>query len=104
VEELHNEELNDLYGSPNIVQVIKSRRMRWAGHVAHMGEGRGMYRVLVGNPEGKRPQGRPRHSWEDNIKMDVQKVGCQDMDWIELAQDRDNWQALVNVVMNLRVP
>ena len=77
--------------------------MRWAGHVAHMGEGRGMYRVLVGNPEGKRPQGRPRHSWEDNIKMDVQKVGCQDMDWIELAQDRDNWQALVNVVMNLRV-
>ena len=78
--------------------------MRWAGHVAHMGEGRGMYRVLVGNPEGKRPQGRPRHSWEDNIKMDVQKVGCQGMDWIELAQDRDNWQALVNVVMNLRVP
>jgi len=86
---LHNEELNDLYCSSNIVQVIKSRRIRWTGHVARMGEGRGVYRVLVGKPEGKRPLGRPRHRWEDNIKMDLQEVGCGGMDWIELAQDRD---------------
>jgi len=100
----HNEELNDLYCSPNIVQVIKSRRMRWEGHVVCMGEGRGMYRVLVGKPEGKRPLGRPRHRWEDNVKMDLQEVGCGSMDWINVAQDRDRWQALVNVVMNLQVP
>jgi hypothetical protein len=100
---LHNEELNDLYFSPNIARVIKSRRMRWAVYVAHMGEGRGMYRVLVGKPEGKRPLGRPRHRWEDNIK-DLQEVGCWGMDWIKLAQDRDRWWALVNVVMNLQVP
>jgi hypothetical protein len=101
---LNNEELNDLYCSPNIVQVIKSRRMRWAGHVAHMGEERGVYRVLVGKPKGKRPLGRPWRRWKDNIKMDLQEVGCEGMDWIELAQDRDRWQALVNVVMNLQVP
>ena len=101
---LHNVELNDLYCSPNIVRVMKSRRMRWAGHVAHMREGRGMDRVLVGKPEGKRPLGRPRHRWEDNIKMDLQEVGCGGMDWIKLAQDRDRWQALVNVVTNLQVP
>ena len=100
---LHNEELNDLYCSPNIVGVIKSRRMRFAGHVAHMGEGRGAYRVLVGKPEGKRPLVRPRHRWEVNIKMDLQEAGCGGMDWIEVAQDRDRWQALVNVVMNLQV-
>jgi len=101
---LHNEELNDLYCSPNIVRVIISRRMRWARHVARMGEGRGVYRVLVGTPEGKRPFGRPRPRWEDNIKMDFQEVGCGGVGWIELAQDRDRWRALVNAVMNFWVP
>ena len=101
---LHNEELNDLYCSPNIVRVIKSRRMIWAGHVARMEEGRGVHRVLVGKPEGKRPFGRPRRRWEDNIKMDLQEEGYGGMDWIELAQNRDRWRALVNVVMNLQVP
>jgi len=88
---LHNEELNDFYSSPNIVWVIKLRRMRWAGHVAHMGEERGVYRVLVGKSEGRRPLGRPRHRWVDNIRMDLQDVGCGYMDWIGLAQDRDRW-------------
>jgi len=83
---LHNEELNDLYSSPNVVRVIKSRRMRWAGHVARMGEERGVYRVLVGKPEGRRPLGRPRRRWADNIRMDLQEVGCGYMDWIGLAQ------------------
>ena len=101
---LHNEELKGLYSSPNIVRVIKSRRMRWAGHVAHMGEGRGMYRVLVGKPEGKRPLGRPRRKWEDNIRMDLLEVGLGYEDWIGLAQDRDKWRALVSAVRNLRVP
>ena len=100
---LHNEELNDLYSSPNIVWVIKSRRMRWAGHVARMGEVRGVYRVLVGKPEGKRPMGRPRHRWVDNIRMDLQEVGCGYMDWTGLAQDRDRWQMLASAVMNLQV-
>ena len=87
---LHNKELDDLYSSSNIVRVIKSRRMRQAGHVAHMEEGIGVYRV--GKPEGRRPLGRPRHRWEDNIiKMDLQEVGCGGMDWIELAQDRNRW-------------
>jgi len=101
---LHNEELNDLYTSPNIVRVMKSRRMRWAGHVARMGERRSLYRVLVGKPEGKRPLGRPRRRWEDNVKIDLQEVRCGGMDWIRLAQDKDRWQVLVNVVMNLRAP
>jgi hypothetical protein len=100
---LHNEELNDLYSSPNIIQVIKSRRMRWAGHVARIGEKRGAYRILVGRPEGRRPLGRPRRRWEDNIKMELQEGGWG-MDWIELAEDRDRWWALVNAVMNVRVP
>jgi len=86
---LHNEELNDRYCSPNIVRVIKSRRMRWAGHVARMGEERGVYRVLVWKPEGKRPLGKPRRRWVDNIRTDHQEVGCGYMDWIGLAQDRD---------------
>jgi len=101
---LHNAELNGLYSSPNIVWVIKSRRMRWAGHVAHMGEERVVYRVLVGKPEGRRPLGRPRRRWVDNIKMDLQEVGCVYMDWIGLAQDRERWRTLVSAVMNLRVP
>jgi len=92
---LHREELND-------VQLIKSRTMRWAGHAARMGERGGVYRVLVGKPEGKGQLARPR--WEDNIKMDLQEVGCEGMDWADLAEDRDRWQALVNAVMNLQVP
>jgi hypothetical protein len=96
--------INDLYSSPNIVRVIKSRRMRWAGHVADMGKRRDVYRVLVGKPEGRRPLGRIRHRWEDNISMDLQEVGCGVMDWIELAQDRNKWRALVSAVMNIRVP
>ena len=86
-----------------INRTFKSRRIRWAGHVARTGEKRGVYRVLVGKPEGKRPLGRPRRRWEDNIKVDLQKVGCGGMDWIEVAQDRDRWRALVNAVMKLRV-
>jgi len=101
---LHNEELNGLYCSPNIVRVIKSRRMRWEGHVARTGERRGVYRVLVGKPEVKRPTGIPRRRWEDNIKMNLQGVGCVGMSWMKLAQDRDRWWAFVNAVMNLRVP
>jgi len=101
---LHNEELNDLYCSPNIVRGIKSRRMRWVGHVARTGEGGGVHRVLVGKPEGKRPLGKPRRRWEDNIKMDLQEVRCGSMEWIELAHDRDRWRALVNAVMNRGVP
>ena len=96
-------ELRDLCSLPNIVRVVKSRRLRWAGHVARMGEGRGVHRVLMGKPEGKRPLGRPRRRWEDNIKMDLREVGGGE-DWMELAQDRDRWRALVNTVMNFRVP
>ena len=100
---LHNEELRDLYSLHNVVRVVKSRRMRWAGQVACMLEGRGVHRALVGKPEGKRPLVRPRHRWEDNIKMDLREVG-RGGDWMELTQDRDRWRALVNMVMNLRVP
>jgi hypothetical protein len=100
----YNEELNDLYSSPNIIRVIKSRRMRWAGYVARMGVWRGAYRDFVGRPEGRRPLGRPRRKWEDNIKMYLQEVVWKDMDWIDMAQDRDRWRALVSAVMNIRVP
>jgi hypothetical protein len=101
---LHNDELHSLYSSLNIVRVIKSRRMRWAGHVARMGEGRSVYMVLVGRSEGKRPLGRSRRSWEDNIKMDLREVGIDGANWIQLAQDKVQWQAFVNKVMNLRFP
>jgi len=100
---LHKEELNNLYSLPNIVRVVKSRRMRWAGHVARMGEDKGVQRVLVGKAEGKRPFGRPRRRWEDNIKMDLQEVGRGRGDWMELAQDRDRWRALVGTVRDFRV-
>jgi hypothetical protein len=101
---LHNEELHGLYSSPSIVRVIKARRMRWAGHVARVGVVRGAYNILIGRPEGRRPLGRPRRRWEDNIKMDLRETGFEDVDWIHWAQDRDRWRALVNTVMNLRVP
>jgi len=94
----------DLYSVPNIVRVVKSRRTRWAGHVARMGEDRGVQRVLVGKPEGKRPLGRPRRRWEDNIKMDLQEVGGDRGDWMEFAEDRDRWRALVGTVRDFRVP
>jgi hypothetical protein len=100
----NNEELYALYSSPNIIRVIKSRKLRWAGHVARMGEMSGAYRALVGKPEGRRALERPRRRWEDNIKMDLLEVRWGDLDWISLAQDRDRWRTLVNAVMNLRVP
>jgi hypothetical protein len=98
---LHNDELHSLYSSPNIVRVIKSRRMRWAGHVARMGEGRGVYRVLVGRPKGKRPLGRPRRRWEDNIKMDLREIGIDGANWIRVVRYRVQWWAFVKTVMNL---
>jgi hypothetical protein len=100
---LHNDELHSLHSSPNIVRVIKSRRLSWAGHVAYMGEGRSVYRVSVGKPEGKRPVGRPRRRWEDIIKLDLREIGIDGENWIRLAQDRVQWRAFVNTVMNLRV-
>jgi hypothetical protein len=100
---LHNRELHNLYSSPDIIRQIKSRRMRWAWHVARMGEGKNVYRVLVGKPEGRRPLGRPRRRWEDGIRMDLVEIGWGGVEWIHLAQGRDRWRALVNAVMNLRV-
>ena len=101
---LHNAELHALYSSPNIITNLKSRRLRWAGHVVRMEQIRNTYRVLVGKPESKRPLGRPRRRWEDNIKMDLRKEGCDPRDWIALAEGRDQWRAYVRVVMHLRVP
>jgi hypothetical protein len=101
---LHNDELHSLYSSPNIVRVIKSGRMSWAGHVARMWEGRGVYRVLVGGPESKRPLGRPRRRWEDNIMSDFREMGIDGANWIRLVQDRVQWRIFVNTVMNLWIP
>jgi hypothetical protein len=98
---LHNEELRDLYSSLSTIRIIKSRRMRWAGNVARMGDMRNAYRLLVGKPEGKRPLGRPRRRWVDNIRMDLGEVGWDDVDWNGLAQNRNRWRALVNSVLNL---
>jgi hypothetical protein len=100
---LHSEELHILYSSPSIIRHIKSRRMRWAGHVVRMREERNVYKVLMGNPEGKRPLGRPRRRWDHGIRMDMIEIGCGSVDWIQMAQDRDRWRVLVNTVMNLRV-
>jgi hypothetical protein len=101
---LYNEELHNLYSSLSIFRIIKSRRMRWAGHVARIGEKRNAYRLLVGKPEGKKPLGRPRRRWIDNIEMDLLGIGLSVVDWIGLAQDRYSWRALVNALMYLRVP
>jgi hypothetical protein len=99
-----NEKPHNLYCSPNIIRIIKSRRMRWAGHVARMGEKGNAYRILVGKPEGKRPLGRPIRRWANNIRIDLREIGWGGMDWINLAQDIDQWRALVNTIMNLLVP
>jgi hypothetical protein len=100
---LHNEELHNLYSSPDIIRQVKSRRMRWVGHVARMGEERKLYKVLVGKPEGKRPLERPRRRWEDGIRIDLREIGLGGVDWIPLAQDRDQWRAVASAVMNHRV-
>jgi hypothetical protein len=100
--QLHNAELNDLYSSSNIIWVIKSRRTKWAGHMARIGKGTGVYKVFVGEPEGKRPLGRPRSRWKYNIKMDLQQVGCGGLDWNDLARDKDSSQALLNAVLSIR--
>jgi hypothetical protein len=100
---LHKEELHNLYSSPSIIRIIKSRRMRWAGLVARMGEKRNLYRLLIGKLEGKRPLERPRCMWIDNIKMDLLQIGLSIVDWIGLARDRYRWRGLLNAVMNLQV-
>jgi hypothetical protein len=101
---LHNEELRDLYSSPSIIRIIKSTRMRLAGHVVRMGWKRKTHSLLVGKPEGKRPLGRPRRRWVDNIRIDLGEMEWDDVDWFGLAKDRNGWRALVNSVLNLRVP
>jgi hypothetical protein len=99
---LHNEELRNFYSSPNIIRMLKSMRMRWAGHVARMGQNRNAYRILVAKSEGKRPLGRLRRRWVDDIKIDLREIGWDGMDWMDLAQDRDRWRAPVNTVMNFQ--
>jgi hypothetical protein len=101
---LHNEELHNLYSSPNIIRIIKSRRMRWAEHVSRTGAKRNTYRILVGKPEGKRPLGRPRRRLVENITMDLREIGWDGVDWIDMTQGKDQWRALVNTVLNIRVP
>ena len=100
---LHDKELYTLYSTPYLIRVIKSRRPRWAGHVARIRERRGAYRALVGKPEGRRPLGRPRLRWKDNIKMDLREVGGGSKNWMDFAHDRDRWRALVNAAMNIRI-
>ena len=100
----HNEELESLYRLPNIVRVIKSRRLRWAGHVARMEEGRSALKIVTGKPTGKTPLGRPRRRWEDNIRIDLEGIGIIAGNWVDSAQDRDYWRAFVNAALNLRVP
>jgi hypothetical protein len=100
---LHNEELRNLYSSTDIIRQVKSRRMRWAEHVARMGEDIKMYKILMGKPEGRRPLERPRRRWEDGVRIDLREIGLGSVDWIRLAQDRNRWQAVVSAVMNLRV-
>jgi hypothetical protein len=101
---LHNEGLHDLYSSPDIIRIIKSRKMKWVGHVSQMGEKRNAYRLLVGKPEQKRPLGRPTRRWVDNINMNLGVIGLGGVDWIGLIQDKEKWRAFVNAVMNLQVP
>jgi hypothetical protein len=101
---LHNKDFHDLYSSPNITRIIKERRIRWAGNVARIVEKRNVYRLLVGKPEGRRPEGRPTRRWLDNIRLDLLELGWGDVDWIGLVQDRNRWRALRNSVLNLRVP
>ena len=101
---LHNEELHSLYRSPNIVRVIKCRRLRWSGDVARMEDGRSAFKILKGKPTGKRPLGRPRRRWEDNIRMNLEEIGISTGNWVDSAQDRNYWRALVNATLNLRVP
>ena len=101
---LHKEELHSLYRSPNIVRVIQSRKLRWAGHVARMEDGRSAFKILTGYPTGKRSLGRPRRRWEDNIRVDLGKIGISAGNWVDSALDRNYWRALVNAALNLRVP
>jgi hypothetical protein len=101
---LHNEELHNLHSSPSVIRIIKSRRMRWTGHIARMGKKRNAYKIFVGKPEGTRPLGRYRRTWANNIRMDVREIGCGGMDWIYLAQNRGQWRALLNTELKLRLP
>ena len=104
MERLHNEELHILYRSPNIIRVIKSRRLRWAGHVVRMEDGRSAFKIVTGKPTGKRPLGRPRRRWENNIRMDLEEIGFSPGNWVDSAQDGNYWRALVNAALKQRVP